>query len=50
MVWVMSTEDGSKQAEYELKAAPVWDGLAFAGDRLFVSTMDGALVCMSKSQ
>ncbi|MHC4583226.1 MAG: outer membrane protein assembly factor BamB family protein [Planctomycetota bacterium] len=40
--------DGRKLVEYKLPAPPVWDGMAAAGDRLFISTMDGYVVCMGK--
>jgi hypothetical protein len=40
--------DGRKLAEYNLSAPPVWDGMAAAGNRLFISTMDGYIVCMDK--
>jgi outer membrane protein assembly factor BamB len=40
--------DGRKLVEYKLPAPPVWDGMAAAGNRLFISTMDGYVVCMGK--
>jgi len=40
--------DGRKLAEYKLPAPPVWDGMAAACNRLFISTMDGYVVCMGK--
>ncbi len=45
-----ATSDGRKLAEYKLPAPPVWDGMAAADNRLFISTMDGYVVCMDKSQ
>lgn len=42
---VFSTENGSKLGE--LKVGPViWDGLAAAGGKLYVSLADGHLVCL----
>jgi outer membrane protein assembly factor BamB len=38
--------DGKRLAEYELPAPPVWDGMAAAAGRLFISTSDGSIVCM----
>ncbi len=38
--------DGEKLAEYRLPAPPVWDGMAAAAGRLFISTGDGAVICM----
>jgi hypothetical protein len=40
--------DGRKLAEYNLPAPPVWDGMAAAGNRLFISTMDRYVACMDK--
>ena len=45
-----ATDDGRKLAEYKLPAPPVWDGMAVADNRLFISTMDGYVVCMDKRQ
>jgi hypothetical protein len=42
--------DGKKLAEWKLPAPPVWDGMAVAAGRLFVSTTDGYVVCMDKPQ
>jgi hypothetical protein len=30
-------------------AAPVFDGMAAAGGRLYLSTVDGAVVCLGKA-
>jgi outer membrane protein assembly factor BamB len=40
--------DGRKLVEYKLPAPPVWDGMAAAGNQLFISTMDGYVICMGK--
>ncbi len=42
--------DGRKLAEYKMPAPPVWDGMAAADGRLFISTSDGWVVCMGKRQ
>ncbi len=41
----ISTEDGSKLAEYELDSLPVFDGMAVAGGRLLLVTKDGNARC-----
>ncbi len=46
LVWAMSTRDGGKLAEGKLPAPPVWDGLAAANGRLFVSRTDGVVSCL----
>ncbi len=38
--------DGKKLAEYKLPAPPVWDGMAAANGRLFISTSGGDIICM----
>jgi outer membrane protein assembly factor BamB len=40
-----ATGDGRKLAEYKLSAPPVWDGMAAAGGRLYIATMDGKVLC-----
>jgi len=45
MLWVLSAEDGSKLAEQSLGAPAVWDGLAAADRRLYLSTVDGKVLC-----
>ena len=42
---VVSTKDGATQGEYKLASLPVYDGMAAAGGRLFVSLQDGRLLC-----
>jgi len=41
-----AASDGKKLAEHQLASPPVWDGMAAAGGRLYVSTMDGKVVCL----
>ncbi len=42
---VVSTSDGSSLAEFSMKEVPVFDGLIAAGERLYMTTMDGTLIC-----
>lgn len=42
---VFSPEDGQLLARYELDAVPVFDGMAAARGRLFLSTLAGKVVC-----
>jgi hypothetical protein len=46
-LWVVSAKDGEKLAEYPLDSLPVFDGLIAAGGRLFMSTVDGHVLCMA---
>ena len=42
----VSATDGKKLAEYKLKAAPVWDGIAVANRQLYIGLADGTVQCM----
>ena len=46
-VKALSTETGATVATTRL-TPPVWDGMAIAGGRLFVSTLDGRVVCLGQ--
>jgi outer membrane protein assembly factor BamB len=47
MLWVVSTADGTKVSEQLLPSVPVFDGLAAAQGRLYLSTTDGTVICLS---
>ena len=42
----LATGDGAKKAEMKLDVAPVYDGMAVAGGRLYLSTVSGTLLCI----
>ena len=46
-VRVVAARDGSKVAEYELNSPAVWDGMAAAYRRLYISTRDGSIISMA---
>ncbi len=46
LLWVMSARNGEKLAEYKLEAVPLWDGMAAANGRLYISTQDGRVLSM----
>ncbi len=46
LLLAVSASDGKKLAEYKLDSAPTWDGMAAASGRLYLSTMDGRVLCM----
>jgi outer membrane protein assembly factor BamB len=48
LLWAVSPADGKKLAEYKLDALPVWDGLAVANGKLFISLKDGTVACWDK--
>jgi len=44
-LWAVSTRDGKTIAEYKLSHPPVFDGMAAAGDALFVVLKSREIVC-----
>ncbi|NOX57090.1 MAG: PQQ-binding-like beta-propeller repeat protein, partial [Planctomycetes bacterium] len=44
---VVRTKDGKKIKEYELTAPPVFDGMAVADGRVYLSTEDGGVHCFA---
>lgn len=47
-VWLLATSSGKTLSVTNLSAPAVWDGLAVASGRVFVSTRDGKVVCLGK--
>jgi len=45
-LWAVSAADGQPLARYSLPSPPVFDGLVAADGRLFMSTLDGAVLCL----
>ena len=43
---VVAAADGKGVSECRLSAPPVWDGMAAANGRLYLSTQDGKVVCL----
>jgi len=50
LLWAISSADGSKLAEYQLNAPPVWDGMAVAKHRIYIATQNGQVLCMGKKR
>ncbi len=48
MLFLSSPEDGSVMAKYELESPPVFDGMAAANGKLFISAMNGSMLCLTK--
>ena len=40
-----SAADGKKLAEYKLDTPPVWNGMAAADGKLYLSLTDGSILC-----
>lgn len=47
-LWVASTADGEKVAEYPLQQTPIFDGLIAAREHLYMATEDGRLICFGE--
>jgi len=46
LLWAVSASDGKKLAEYNLESPPVWDGMAAANGRLYLSLKNGIVQCL----
>ncbi len=45
LLWAVSISDGNKLAEYNLESPPVWDGMAAANGRLYLTLKNGTVLC-----
>ena len=46
ILWIVRTADGTRLTEMKLESAPVFDGMAVAGGRIYLTTRDGTLLCL----
>ena len=46
VLMAFAIEDGKELARYALDTQPVFDGMAAANSRLYISTVDGTVVCL----
>jgi outer membrane protein assembly factor BamB len=46
LLWAVSAEDGTKIQETQLDVLPVFDGMIAAAGRIYMSTVDGKVVCL----
>ena len=46
----VSRNDGRKLASYRLDFVPRFDGLIAANEKLYLSTLDGEVLCLSDAQ
>lgn len=47
LLWAVSTRDGAKLGELRLSTPPAWDGMAAAGGRIYMATIDGGVRCFA---
>jgi outer membrane protein assembly factor BamB len=48
LLLAISASDGTELAQYRLDSAPIFDGMAAAFGRLYISMMDGSVLCMGR--
>jgi hypothetical protein len=48
IMWAVDAKTGIKLSEYRLDSLPVWDGMAAANGSIFLSTIDGEVICYSR--
>ncbi len=47
VLMAVSTTDPDESTQYQLDSPPVFDGMAAAGGRLYMSTVDGKVLCLA---
>ncbi|MBM3334295.1 hypothetical protein FJY63_06505, partial [Candidatus Sumerlaeota bacterium] len=50
LLLAVSPTDGADIAQYTLDCAPVFDGMAAANKQLYLSTLDGRVICFAAKQ
>ncbi|MCY3020446.1 MAG: PQQ-binding-like beta-propeller repeat protein [Planctomycetota bacterium] len=48
LLWMVSAADGKTLVEIPLEAPPTYDGLAVAGEKVYVSLQNGTVLCFGK--
>jgi hypothetical protein len=48
VLWAVSATDGTRLAERQLDALPVFDGMIAAGNRIYYATVDGRLIALGQ--
>ena len=46
-LWAMAIRDGGRLSVLPLEAPPVWDGIAVANGRVYISKLNGVIECLS---
>jgi outer membrane protein assembly factor BamB len=46
VLFAVDTKTGKKQQEFRFKSIPTWDGMAAAQGQLFMTTIDGHVICL----
>jgi len=48
VLWSLSRDNGEKRSDYKLDAPPVFDGMAAAYGRLYLSLANGSIICFEE--
>ncbi len=46
--YAVSATGGKKLTELELESLPVWDGMIVADGKLYLTTLNGEIICLSE--
>jgi hypothetical protein len=49
-LWAVAVDNGNQSTGMDLASPPVWDGMAVAQGRLYVSCLDGVVRCFGKAK
>ncbi|MBC8470719.1 MAG: PQQ-binding-like beta-propeller repeat protein [Planctomycetes bacterium] len=49
-LWVLTKADGKLVSRFALDTIPVFDGMAAAGESLYITTVDGRVMCLTGKQ
>ena len=49
-LWAVAVDNGNQSTGIDLASPPVWDGMAVAQGRLYVSSLDGVVRCFGKAK
>ena len=48
VLWAVSADSGEKLAEYKMDSVPISDGMSAAEGKVFVSMINGSVVCFKE--
>jgi len=48
LLLAVNIDTGEVETETKLRTLPTWDGLAGAGGQLFLTTLDGRVICFGE--
>jgi len=47
LLWAVSPADGKRLADFELDSPPIFDGMIAARGKLYITTLDGSVLCLT---